>query len=132
MQENISVQKNSHSDHTDPLMKSLLLFICLTGFLIAEEALPEEVKIDPLISVKEQFSKARKKGWDFSENKKKTQFQAKSDGINFEFKPPDLANDPYQRAKSFRNDISDVERMKAIDRQNEIERNFKPPKNKSR
>jgi hypothetical protein len=54
-------------------MKSLLLSICLTSFLIAEESLPEEVKIDPLISVKEQFSKARKKGWDFSEDKKKTQ-----------------------------------------------------------
>ena len=113
-------------------MKSLLLSICLTSFLIAEEALPEEVKIDPLLSVKEQFSKARKKGWDFSENKKKSEFQQKSDDIKFEFKPSELTYDPNQRAKSFRNDISEVERMKAIDRQNEMERGFKPPKNKSR
>jgi hypothetical protein len=113
-------------------MKSLLLSICLTGFLIAEEALPEEVKIDPLISVKEQFSKARKKGWDFSEDKKKTEFQAKPDGINFEFKPNEVTYDPNQRAKSFRSDISEAERMEAIDRHNEMERNLKPPYKKSR
>ncbi len=110
-------------------MKSLLLAICLTSFLIAEEPLPEEVKIDPLISVKDQFSKARKKGWDFSDEKKKSEVQNKSDGIAFEWQPSNLSD---QRTKSFRNDITEVERMKAIDRQNEIERNFKPPKNKSR
>jgi len=112
-------------------MKSLLLSICLTSFLIAEEALPEEVKIDPLLSVKEQFSKARKKGWDFSENKKKTEFQGISDGIKFELQPSELSSSD-QRNKSFRNDISEAERMKALDRHNEMERNFKPPKNKSR
>ena len=89
------------------------------------------MKIDPLLSVKEQFSKARKKGWDFSEEKRKSEFQGKSDGISFEFKPKELTYDPDQRAKSFRNDISEVERMKATDRHNEMERNFKPPKNKT-
>jgi hypothetical protein len=113
-------------------MKSLLLSLCLTSFLIAEEPLPEEVKIDPLISVKEQFSKARKKGWDFSEEQKKSEVPNKSDGITFEWKPSELTYAPDQRAKSFRNDISEVERMKAIARANAMERNNKPPKNKSR
>jgi len=113
-------------------MKSLLLSICLTSFLIAEETLPEEVKVDPLLSVKEQFSKARKKGWDFSEEKKKSEVQNKSDGIIFEFKPSELTYSPDPRANSFRNDITEVERMKAINLQNEKERNFKPPRNKFR
>ena len=99
---------------------------------MAEEAPVEEIKIDPLISVKEQFSKARKKGWDFSEEKKKSEVQYKSDGIAFELKPSELSYSPDQRNKSFRNDISEVERMKAIDRHNQMERNFKPPRNKSR
>ena len=85
-----------------------------------------------MLSIKDQFSKARKKGWDFSEDKQKTEFQGKSDGIAFNFKPSKLNYSSDQRNKSFRNDISEVERMKAIDRQNEMERNFKPPKNKSR
>ncbi|HEY5235038.1 MAG TPA: hypothetical protein VIJ14_02570, partial [Rhabdochlamydiaceae bacterium] len=92
----------------------------------------EEVKIDPLLSVKEQFSKARKKGWDFSEEKKKSEFQKKNDDIVFELKPSELNYSSDQRAKSFRNDISEVERMKAIDRHNEMERNFKPPRNKTK
>ena len=108
----------------------LFLFLCLAALVVAEEALPEEVKIDPLLSVKEQFSKARKKGWDFSEEKKKSEFQGKSEGINFELQPSELGSSN-QRNKSFRNDISEVERMKATDRHNEMERNFKPPKNKT-
>ena len=59
----------------------LALFLCLAASVIAEDTLPEDVKIDPLLSVKDQFSKARKKGWDFSEDKKKTEFQNRSDGI---------------------------------------------------
>ncbi len=99
---------------------------------MAEEALPEEVKIDPLLSVKEQFSKSRKKGWDFSEEKKKSEFQGKNDGISFKWEPSELTYDPNQRGKAFRSDISEAERMKAIDRQNEMERNLKPPTKKSR
>jgi len=110
----------------------LLLFLCLAGAVVAEEAPIEEVKIDPLLSVKEQFSKARKKGWDFSDEKKKSEVQYKSDSITFEFKPSELHDSPDQRNKLFRNDISEAERMKAIDLQNEKERNFKPPRNKSR
>ena len=110
----------------------LALFLCLAALVVAEEAPKEEVKIDPLLSVKEQFSKARKKGWDFSEQQKKSEVENKNDGITFEWKPSELTYAPDQRAKSFRNDISEVERMKAIARANEMERNNKPPKNKSR
>ncbi len=113
-------------------MKTILVSVLLLGSLVAEEAPAPEVKIDPLLSVKEQFSKARKKGWDFSEEKKKTEFENKNESL-FDLKPVELTYDPDQRSKSFRNDISEVERMKAIDRHNEMERNFKPPgRNKSR
>lgn len=108
-------------------MKSLLLSICLTSFLIAEEELPEEVKIDPLLSVKEQFSKARKKGWDFSEEQKKSQFKKKIEGLQVELKPKEESYTSEQRGLFFRDNFSEVERMKAIDRNNEMERNLKPP-----
>ena len=113
------------------LMKTiyLFLFLCLAASVVAEEVLPEEVKIDPLLSIKEQFSKARKKGWDFSEEQKKSEVLNKSDGIAFEWQPTDVSD---QRAKSFRSDITEVERMKATDRRNEMERNVNPPRKKSR
>jgi hypothetical protein len=51
----------------------------------AEEVSVEKLKIDPLIEMKEQFSRARKKGWDFSAEKKKAELQNKSEGLGFEF-----------------------------------------------
>ncbi len=66
-------------------MKTIIAFLCLASSLIANEVPVEEVKIDPLLKVKEQFSKSRKKGWDFSEENKKSQPQKKSEGITFEF-----------------------------------------------
>jgi hypothetical protein len=126
------IELSNHHGILIHIMKTILVSFLLLGSLVAEELPIPEVKIDPMLSVKEQFSKARKKGWDFSEHKKKTEFQNKNESL-FDLNPIELTYNPDQRSKSFRNDISEVERMKAIDRHNEKERNFKPPgKNKPR
>jgi len=119
-------------------MKTILLSLCLAGSLFAdeaEEAPIEELKIDPLLSVKEEFSEARKNDWDFVPEKKKVEFQHTTDGyeFNFTFQPPDdqRLERSAEQAKSFRNDISEVERAKSIERLNEMDR-VQRPKSKSK
>ena len=79
-------------------MKTIIAFLCLASSLIANEVPVEEVKIDPLLKVKEQFSKSRKKGWDFSEENKKSQPQKKSEGITFEFSTGTKNYHPMQKS----------------------------------
>ncbi|HEX2579544.1 MAG TPA: hypothetical protein VHK67_03985 [Rhabdochlamydiaceae bacterium] len=105
-------------------MKLLFLLICPIGFLIAEEPLPEDVKIDPVISIKEQLTKRRKKGWDFSEEQKKSEGQIRTDGITFNWKPQEVTYSADHRAKSFRNDASTVERMEATIHYHEQQQNL--------
>ena len=118
-------------------MKTILLSLCLAGSLFADEAEKpiEELKIDPLLSVKEEFSEARKKKWDVSPEKKKMEYQYTTDGyeFNFTFQPPDeqRLERSEELAKSFRNDISEVERAKSIERLNEMDR-VQRPKSKSK
>jgi hypothetical protein len=112
----------------------LSLFLCLASTLVADEAKEvavEELKIDPLISMKEQFSKARKKGWDFSAERKKSELPQKSKGIEFEFVAGTQNYHPMQKSeemmKSFRSDISEAERGKQLNRLSEMEQTYKPP-----
>ena len=108
-------------------MKTLLLSLSLClSCLIADEAqdvVAEEVQIDPLISVKEQFSKARKKGWDFSAEKKKNETQKKESAFELRIIPPNYQ--PMQKSeemmKAFRSDLSEAERGKRMDRISEMD-----------
>lgn len=114
-------------------MKTILLSLCLAGSLLAdkaEEAPIDELKIDPLLSVKEEFAEAHKNDWDFVPEKKKMEYQYTTDGyeFNFTFQPPDeqRLERSAEQAKAFRNDISEVERFKSIERLNEMDRGQRP------
>ena len=116
-------------------MKIIIAFLCLASSLIANEAEPvEELKIDPLFEMKQQFSKARKKGWDFSAENKKSELQKKSDGITFEFSAGNPNYHPMQKSeemmKSFRSDISETERAKRLNQIHEMDHAYR--RNKSR
>lgn len=105
----------------DIFMKNIILFLCLTAGLAADElqkSVTEEVQIDQ--SVKDRFSKARKQGWDFSSEMEKTQLENTPETLEYKL-PRDYH--PMQKSeemsKSFRNDLTPTERAKMIDRLNE-------------
>lgn len=119
------------------LMKTILLSLsfCLTSLLIcneAEERPSEELKIDPFIAMKEQFAKARKRGWDFSVEKKKAEVRKENKGLQFSFGPVPPNSSSMQKtvaqSNSYRKDISEIERGKIFNHLSEMDSNSKYPK----
>jgi hypothetical protein len=111
------------------------LFLCLMLSLAANETkdrIIEEPTIDTLKPFKEQFSQARKKGWDFSDSKSKNQLPNNTRG---ELKPATPPNyHPMRKSEElmniFRSDLPEGEKGKQMDRLHELDHSFTHPQKK--
>lgn len=85
----------------------LILSFCFASFLVADEIEPaaaeelSNIKIDPLMFVKEQIAQARAKGWNYSAQNKTDKNKAKDDqGVEFTFRVIPPSNNSMQKSEA--------------------------------
>ncbi len=84
----------------------LVLSFCFASFLVADEIEPvpaeelSNIKIDPLMFVKEQIAQACAKGWNYSAQNKAGKKQTDDSGVEFTFRVIPPSNNSMQKSEA--------------------------------